>query len=402
MPRKYKLNALDTFTCIGSDCPDSCCKRNWDIDVDKSTYNKWLGKNDNEPYKKIFLEHTITKQKDNKNINVLAKDNNNNCFHLNQHDLCSIQDQFGENMMPSTCREYPRIQHSVKNVNIQSAVLSCPEIVRLVLFSDNEPVYKSDGSYPSPQKKNITTEKIHWFLDKISQNVFSEENFSLNIKLTYLARVLAEMAISGKNGTLNDDMLKSFSHDHALHMTGLRDAVQSNEFGPQPANSRYMWHVIINELTKNSDFNKKLGIHESIEELLALHRSSEGTSGEEDPFNKKIQEYKQLSKEKLHPYKDAFTRYMQAVLISKCFPWKSGGHGYLDAFLLCTLPFATVQILSWLLINKNKEISQEELISIINGVESRLSHNSEIMKYVSKNKSFYQLERYFDWFLDIA
>lgn len=401
MSKQYRLNALDTFTCIGGDCPNSCCK-NWDIDVDEETYRKWQALDDNNIAKEMLMNSIRTAKVNDKEIYILEMDENKSCFHLDQEGLCSIQQQLGVDMMPSTCREYPRKQYNSRKRKVHSATLSCPEIVRQVLFSNDKRVYDIKGNIPRPLGKDMTSEKVYWHLEKTATNVFAANNFPLNIKLTYLARVLAETTMMGLKGTLNDDMLKSYSSQHQLHMSGLRNAVSNREFGTNPANARYMWYVILTALAMSPDFNEKLGLTKSIEELFKLYKSSDGNAGSSDHFYKKIQDCKQQAHPMMLRYEDAFKRYLQTVFVSKAFPWMSGDHGYLNAFLLCVIPFAAVQLVAWLYTEKHQRILEEDLIAIINGIEGRFGHSSEVMKNIENNKDFYQLELYFDWFLDVV
>lgn len=402
MPKQYRLKALDHFTCIGSDCPDSCCKRQWDIDVDKETYKKWQSLAGSNVSKETLMQSVILPQNNDKAIHLRKIEGSNSCLHLDQAGLCSIQRELGAEMIPSTCRVYPRVHNKLKDREIHSATLSCPEIVRLVLFSDNEPVYAIKGDAPCPSGTRITAEKLYWYLEKIVNNTLVAKGVTLNIKLTYLARALAEITLLGEKGTLDDKTFKTFAYEHELHMGGLATAVSGGEFATSPANARYMWHVIVNELAKRPDLNEQLGLSKPIDELLELYKTSDGTTGDIDPFVKRIQACRQETQPVLKHYEEAFNRYLQAVFVLKNFPWKRGGHGYHDAFLLAVIPFATIQLLCWLHIEKCQKLSEEELIAIINRIEGRFGHSSEIMKYVEKNKSFYQLERYFDWFLDVA
>jgi hypothetical protein len=248
----------------------------------------------------------------------------------------------------------------------------------------------------------MTPEKVYWYLDRTANNVFAAKDFPLNIKLTYLARVLAEITLLGSKGALTDDVLKSFSSEYQLHMSGLWNAVSSGEFGTSPANARYMWHVILTALAKHPEFNEKLGLSDSIEELVELHKSSDGDKANNDPFYQRIRTCKLGARSAIERYQDALKRYLQTVFVSKSFPWRRGDHGYVDAFLECLIPFAAVQLVIWLFTDKHQQISEKDMIAIINGIEGRFGHNSEIIKNIENNKDFHRLELYFDWFLDVA
>ena len=61
-------------------------------------------------------------------------DENNFCPFLNKQDLCSLQTEYGEDMLSSVCDMFPRIKANYPNeVKLCSLDLSCPEAVRLCL-----------------------------------------------------------------------------------------------------------------------------------------------------------------------------------------------------------------------------------------------------------------------------
>lgn len=403
MSKQYQLTALNNFTCIGNDCPDNCCKRQWYIQVEQDIYNKWQLLGDSNVFKKKLINSIKIEKKHGQEMHLLQrKEGSTDCVHLGEEGLCSIQQHLGPDMMASVCRDYPRLHYKLGKVEVDSASLSCPEMTRLVIFSYDEPVYSSKGNFSCPIGTKMTNEKILWHLNKITDHIFTGKNFALNIGLTYLVRVVAEIKMLSKNSSLNDAMLKSFSYEQQTHMNDMSTAISAGEFGTQPANARYMWYLILNELAKGTALNEKLKINEIIDELLVLYKDSSDATKSGDPFSQKIQSYKHKAHTKTAPYSNAFKRYMQAALLLKGFPWTSGEYGHVDSLLRSVIPFATVQLIVWLFIEKHKEISDTEIITIINGVESRLGHNTEIIKIIEKNTKLRELELYFDWFLDIT
>ena len=402
MSKQYNLSALDNFTCIGGDCPDNCCKRHWDIQVDKDTYNKWQLLNDDNNYKNRLIDSIkITKKLGQEIYLFQRKEGSTSCVHLDEQSFCSVQNDLGADMLPSVCRVYPRRQYKIMKINVRTAEMSCPEITRLVLFSHDEPVYRKKGKNSYPLGKEITLEKVFWHLEKLANLLLADKNFPLNIKLTYLARVLAEISTLISNHSLDEKTLKYFSSEYQINMKDMRNAIANKEFGTNPVTAKHMWHLILNALAQMTDLNKKLGLSESIAKLLKVYDSSTDNTDNEDIFNKNIQIYKRQAQSKMKCYNGAFDRYIQAVFVLKGFPWTTGEHGYIDAFLQCTIPLAMIQLLSWLYIEEHKEISNEELITIIYSIEKRFGHNSEINDTIKKSPDLRKIELYFDWFLDV-
>jgi lysine-N-methylase len=128
---------LQSFSCIGSECEDTCCT-GWNVDVDKSSYKKY--KNVKDTMLETAIEKNIKRNRKNSsdaNYASIKMNNEGACTFLNENRLCSIQLQLGENYLSNTCAVYPRSINQVNHVVEKAATTSCPEIARLALLNPN-------------------------------------------------------------------------------------------------------------------------------------------------------------------------------------------------------------------------------------------------------------------------
>ena len=122
-----KPSYYDTFHCIASACPDSCCKE-WDVLVDAQRaafyralpgelgdrLRRWLKDEDGETF--MLLE-------------------NRRCPMWRADGLCRIQAELGEEALCETCRAFPRLTHDYGDFVEYGLEPSCPEAARLILSS---------------------------------------------------------------------------------------------------------------------------------------------------------------------------------------------------------------------------------------------------------------------------
>ena len=93
------LDELNSFQCIGSDCPYTCCA-NWKIAIDAESMNFYRNVEGEFGEK---LKNSI-RTEDGFSFFSLQE---GRCPFLNPQSLCDIYIQLGEANMCSTCKTYP-------------------------------------------------------------------------------------------------------------------------------------------------------------------------------------------------------------------------------------------------------------------------------------------------------
>jgi lysine-N-methylase len=206
-----KLNApayMLEFHCLGGDCEDTCCQ-NWDINLDKVHYDLLLSK-----------VKAKSKERDFFNRNILLHDKNNTsesnyayikmqetgyCPFYSDSGLCDIHDKYGIEPLNDTCTFFPRVFSQWDNMAEMTGALSCPEIVRKCLFSDDTDHRMVDADINIlprpvfPVSRIIETDNNSYnskFLDVRKQmlSIMSDSNFSFEARLYFLANFSYRLA----------------------------------------------------------------------------------------------------------------------------------------------------------------------------------------------------------------
>lgn len=124
--KQLNLEFFDTFECIGSDCPDNCC-RSWTIDIDPDTAE--IYRNTNSAFGDRLRE-SLT-EKDGKCY--IRLNDQGKCPLLNKEGLCEVYRELGPDKMSETCKIYPRISWWHGDILFHGLTISCPEVARMVL-----------------------------------------------------------------------------------------------------------------------------------------------------------------------------------------------------------------------------------------------------------------------------
>ena len=127
-----KPSYFDSFRCIASSCPDSCCKE-WDVQVDAvsaAAYRTLTGPLGERLREVLYDEEGET---------YMAIQPDRRCPMWRDDGLCRIQAELGEGALCKTCREFPRLTHDYGDFLEYGLELSCPEAARIILSSPAVP-----------------------------------------------------------------------------------------------------------------------------------------------------------------------------------------------------------------------------------------------------------------------
>lgn len=144
------------FSCIGPACEDPCCG-DWDIPLDKQTYEKYR----QFPPEKLGA---VVSQFVSINTSPVPQElyaeihraPSGLCPFWGADRLCSIQKEYGPQLLSATCSIYPRSLSYVDGMLEGSLSLSCPEAARNVLLNPNflqvegnlrSGAFRTDNSY---------------------------------------------------------------------------------------------------------------------------------------------------------------------------------------------------------------------------------------------------------------
>lgn len=123
---------LKRFSCIGPDCPDTCCA-GWTVTVDKAHYKKLRNVADKALADRLRDNLRLKKDGSAEQHAVMALGPDAHCTMLDPDKLCSIQKTLGAAHLPLTCSEFPRHYFRVGQRDEMYATLACPETARLAM-----------------------------------------------------------------------------------------------------------------------------------------------------------------------------------------------------------------------------------------------------------------------------
>ncbi len=124
----HQLAFLEKFQCLGADCEDTCCK-GWSMQLDAPHLEKYQS---DKPELLDAVAEDATGH-------IMRRDPQTDYCVKFSDGLCGIHKDHGTDFLGDACHFYPRSTRALGEHQIRSAAISCPEVVRLSLLSD-EPI----------------------------------------------------------------------------------------------------------------------------------------------------------------------------------------------------------------------------------------------------------------------
>ena len=207
------------FSCIMGDCEDNCCRNNsWKISIDAESYKKYQGL-DGEAREKI-----LDCIDDSGNALIMRQFDDGKCPLMTDEGLCYIHKELGVEYLSQTCAVYPRIYSSKTGRAEYWLTLSCPEVVRHVLYRKKgisfvESNFVSSAVIPKPKPFDNEKALVRDLLAKI----LAYRKLTIKEKLLYMAMCMR--SISKLDNSF--DYARSFRKTIKNYGDGLRDARKS-------------------------------------------------------------------------------------------------------------------------------------------------------------------------------
>lgn len=228
-----KPDYYEKFKCIGSKCNISCCNYNWNIAIDKETYQKYkkfnsIGKAVNGDYTRKVRTSIEKNLKTSKATNhgrikhikyekafILGNDAYKAidyiCPFSKNDNMCEMQEKFGEDMLSLTCRLFPRNLNLVFEDYEQALTTEC-EVVCKLLYEITEPIrfrrHRSEILENQPVNKRITKEMLghnevlkHFNIIRAScLKIMQSREFDLDNRMVLLGLFITKIStLKGKN-----------------------------------------------------------------------------------------------------------------------------------------------------------------------------------------------------------
>jgi lysine-N-methylase len=224
------------FQCLGADCIDTCCQQ-WEVKLDRAHYKLLKDKMSNDKKEQALFnnyilvnEQPVTGDHDYAMISMAPS---GMCAMLDQSGLCSLHAKYGVEPLGDVCAFYPRVISRCDNDMELSGALSCPEVARLCLLTDNPFKFSkfNVSCLPRPKDYPIQRELPSNPFDYYAQHfkpvrntmlkLLSQESYSLSTRLYALAGLANRISsyyhrdcVSQEMKSLDDDLKQSLHEDN--------------------------------------------------------------------------------------------------------------------------------------------------------------------------------------------
>jgi len=223
------------FTCTCDKCRYNCCRHNWQIRIDKGTYDKYTHL-DNDIGKE-FLDKIKVISKD-PFIAVIVTNSDGSCHFLDDKGFCSIQLKLGYDYLSRTCRIHPRSISYINGAFETFLELSCEEAVRVILFEPEpmvleQSILEPDGNGNVIPNRMLTADKYTGAVSAVelfrnlrmtSTVIMQSRKYTVRFRMLLLCLLVEQ--VGGLLETVQDSNVASLTNDFLKAMeTGLYDSL---------------------------------------------------------------------------------------------------------------------------------------------------------------------------------
>lgn len=153
MGKLFQKN-LNSFECLASCCPDTCCAC-WQIYINDEKAKEYL--QDKGEVGSIAKECMRGKSG---SYHLALKDKR--CPYLNENNLCKVIINKGENALSTVCKNHPRFTHPLYEDEFSFLSLSCPKAAQMFIKC----VEKDGVEY---EKENLENPYLSQFYDSVCE-----------------------------------------------------------------------------------------------------------------------------------------------------------------------------------------------------------------------------------------
>ncbi len=155
----------------------SCC-RGWTINIDKKTHQKYV-LSSHADIATIAKENLILQRKGKNSYSRVKLNEKGDCPFIDENKLCMVHRDLGEEALSHTCSTYPRSSTRYQDETRHTMTLSCPEVVRRVLFDPDAMLLQEQDALVASYKTNLigqrqsvsqTQQVIHLFAWNLIQS----------------------------------------------------------------------------------------------------------------------------------------------------------------------------------------------------------------------------------------
>lgn len=377
---------MRNFSCIGSDCEDSCCI-GWNIGIDRNTYKKYKNSIDFDSSLKEKVKKHIKRIRSNVTDDNYAKielASDNNCPFLSNEKLCEIQLKFGENHLSNICSTYPRVFNIVDGIIEKSAVVSCPEAARLLLLNP-EGIEFDEKEEESEQfkliSKNINTqspsfnnkpERYLWDLRIFTIGLIQNRAYSLPDRLIILGMFYLDVQDTISQGTLEKIPILIEEFKQTISTGELREPLSEV---PVLFDIQMQYLKLLTETIVKKDNKRYLDCYNEFISGLEYTKNAD--------IEKIVANYNEAFKEYYLPFMNnheyILENYLVNYVFNSVFPFSKYPSVY-DEYIMLIIHYALIKFHMIGMARYHKGLTEDLAVKLIQSFAKNFEHNIPILK----------------------
>lgn len=371
---------IKNFHCTSLECKDDCCY-GWKVTVDKATYKKYK-KVQKIPLKNELSEYILRNKESNicKNYAYISIEKDKSCPFQCEDKLCKIHKDLGQEYLSLTCKNYPRLYSKVDSVFEVSLDMSCPEVVKLVLFNKELLVFEEveTNKYLDNNLGAVVNTKLtpiynyFWDIRVGVITILQNRKLSIEQRLILVGLMINKIEEAKKNGSLEsipDDIDYYVSR---IDINELKELIDS-----LPNNLEIKMKILEQIISFSCNATLRKSYIEHIEKFKKGFKIENEIRIEEC-----IKAYKESTKEYYAPYiKDReyiFENYLVNDVFQRMFPY--GHDNFFDEYMILVLNYSIVRLLLTGMASCDKELNNKMVIDLIYSFSRAVLHNNMFIK----------------------
>ena len=346
--------------------------------VDAETLKLWQRLSDTQlqSYLQVSIKEVLDEQR---HSYVFNMDERGRCVHLTSSNMCNIQQAYDKKYLPESCKQYPVVHVQKLKANLESAHLSCPAIVELILNTETNKLIEHEGGLYKEQGHDVIS-RLSLTIHEYMKNLFSIDEIYLGLKIYALSTILSELNTMATEATLTTDMLDS---RYVVSMDKLSDKWKS-------------WR----QESQNDEFNRCRADIENFLQLFDSGLLDKYRIQLDKAFDLKIPHftlknlYNWRKEQNIKKHGQLLERYIVVKFINSGFPWNPNQNDHTATFLDCVFPLILCHAVLIAYHKAGREVNETEMNKIIYTVEKLNTQTYDNYQLISAKSILNDLDKY--------
>ena len=342
---------LNDFVCLGDKCEDTCCK-GWNMQLDNEMLEKY------QTQAPELLEAVVGEP----NKYIMKRDPSTDYCVKFDNGLCEIHKKYGDSFLGDACYFYPRATRAFGDKIMMTAALSCPEIARLTLFSED--AFETATHYTDHLPKSLR--------DYLPTTITSEQAINIHQEFINFAK--------NKEISPEQAIIKMFAACESLEMVNIASWADAAPFYLQKAtlpNSELKETDIVYLLqafcglvvaAKKAGSSRLMQVIKDIEQALHVTIRMDNLAIVPLPDSKNA--IQNLVAKPQEIYTPILRQYLIAQLSLACFPFGGFGVTLTQKIAVIGVRIATIK----LALISAKATERSEIVRIVQTISRLLDH----------------------------